>query len=134
MAPWRGTTPGGSGLIWGLARSMAPFQNQCLRVITGTYWATLVSTLDAEVYTPLLNVYLDALVALAIQRVEDSEMAAKVEGACQEVCWYLQAHARTGGSPLLSPSTPSLSLQGGKAEWTREDQLDQVLLSQWRAQ
>lgn len=73
---------GNRGLNQGLSGALAPFQNQCLRVMTGAYRATPVSTLEAEAYVPPLNLYLDSMVARATQRLEDSGMAVKIEGAC----------------------------------------------------
>ena len=78
----------------GLNRALAPFQNQCLWVITGAYQAAPVSSLEAETYVPPLNLYLDSLVARATQRLEDSGMAAKIEGACREVRHYLQTRGQ----------------------------------------
>ena len=85
---------GQDGLNRGIVGSLAPFQNQCLRVITGAYQAAPISTLEAEAYVPPLNLYLDSLVARATQRLEDSGMAAKIEGACREVRRHLRAHGQ----------------------------------------
>ena len=74
------------------AGALAPFQNQCLCVITEAYQAVLISTLETEAYVPPLNLHLDSLMARATQCLEDSGMAAKIEGACWEDCCYLQAH------------------------------------------
>lgn len=51
----------------------------------GAYRPAPVSTLETEAYVPPLNLYLDSMVARATQRLEDSRMAAKIEGACWEV-------------------------------------------------
>ena len=69
----------------GLNGALAPFQNQCLQVITGAYQATPASTLEMEAHVPLLNLYLDSMMAWATQRLQDSEMAAKIKQACQKV-------------------------------------------------
>ena len=73
------------GLNQGLNGALAPFQNQCLQIITEAYQAAPASTLEAKAHVSPLNLYLDSMMARAIQCLEDSEMAAKIEQACQEV-------------------------------------------------
>ena len=41
------------GLNQGLNETLAPFQNQCLQVITGAYQATPASILEAEAHVPV---------------------------------------------------------------------------------
>ena len=64
--------------------ALAPYQNKCLRVITGAYRAP-ATTLEAEAYIPPLNLHLDSLVARANQRLENSGMGAKIEKSCKEI-------------------------------------------------
>ena len=73
------------GLNQGLNEALAPFQNQCLQVITGAYQAAPASTLEAEAHVPSLNLYLDSMIARATQRLEDSGMATKIEQTCHEI-------------------------------------------------
>ena len=51
----------------GLNGALAPYQNQCLRVITGAYRAAPASTLlEAEAHVPPLNLYLVSMVARSV--------------------------------------------------------------------
>ena len=72
--------------LYGLGRDLAGrmplLQNQCLQVITGAHRVTPVSTLEVETYIPPLNLYLGPLVARATQRLGNSGIAGKIEGAC----------------------------------------------------
>ena len=102
--------------------ALAPFQNQCLCVIMRAYQAALISTLEAEIYVPSLNLHLDFLMAWATQCLEDSGMAAKIEEACQEVCCYLWAHSQNQQRHFTQYIHPQPLPQGQQLEWTQDSQ------------
>ena len=125
---------GNRGLNQGPSGALAPFQNQCLRVMTGAYRATPVSTLEAEAYVPPLNLYLDSMVARATQRLEDSGMAVKIEGACREVCRHLRAHGQNQRRYFTHYIHPQPLPQGWQLEWTQDGHTARVLQSRWEDQ
>ena len=63
------------------------------------------STLEAEAHVPPLSLYLDSMVAQATKRLEDSGMAAKIEGHAKRFAATCGRVARTSGSTSLSMST-----------------------------
>ena len=121
-------------LTQGPAEALAPFPNQCLRVTIGAYRTAPISTLEAEAYVPPLNLYLDSLVARATQRLEDSGMAAKIEGACREVRRYLRAHGQNQRRRFTQYIHPQPLPQGWQLEWTQSSQAARVLQSRWENQ
>ena len=110
-----------TGLHWGLNQTLAPYQNHCLWVITRAYQATPVSTLEAETYIPPLNLHLDSLVAQTTQHLEDSGMAANIEGACQAVHCYLQAHGQNQHRPYTQYIHPHPLPWGWQSQWTQNN-------------
>lgn len=125
---------GQEGFNWGPSGTLATFQNKCLRVVTGAYRAAPVSTLEAEAYVPPLNLYLDSQVARATQRLEDSGMAAKMEGACREVRHYLRAHGQNRRRRFTEYIHPQPMPWGWQSQWTRRGQTARILQSQWEDQ
>ena len=125
---------GRAGLNRGPSGALAPFQNQCLRVVTGAYRAAPVSTLEAEAYVPPLNLYLDSLVARTTQRLEDSGMAAKIEGACREVRHYLRAHGQNRRRRFTEYIHPQPMPWGWHSEWTWRGQTARILQARWEDQ
>ena len=123
-----------TGLHQGLNRTLAPYQNHCLRVITGAYQATPASTLEAETYIPPLNLHLDSLVARTTQCLEDSGMAAKIEGACQAVRRNLRAHGQNQRRPYTQYIHPHPLPRGWQSQWTQDSHPAQTLQSLWVAQ
>ena len=123
-----------AGINQGPNRTLAPYQNRCLRVITGAYRATPASTLEAEAYVPPLNLYLDSLVARATQRLEDSGMAAKIEGACQAARRNLRAHGQNQRRPCTQYIHPQPLPRGWQSQWTQDGHPARALQSQWVAQ
>jgi hypothetical protein len=61
-AVWHTPTPVG-GRPQGLVQSLAPIQNQCLRVVTGAYRATPILSLEVESHVPPLDLHLTKLSA-----------------------------------------------------------------------
>ena len=118
-------------LNWELNKTLVSFQNQCLWVITEAYWAAPASILKTEIYVSSLNLYLDFMIAWAIQHLEDSKTTAKIEQACHEICWYLQIHDQNQWRFF----TEYIHLQplawGWQSGWIQNDQTAQVLQSQW---
>ena len=76
----------GRDLTQGLAAKLLPIQNKCLRVVVGAYKATLIRALEIEIYTLLLNLYLDGRLAVFRDRLANSQ----VGQAIQEVCKVIQ--------------------------------------------
>ena len=75
----------GASTLGGLAGKIAPKQNECLRVVTGAYRATPVTTLEAEAGIEPIDLYLSARVAKAAAGLQQTGMAEKIENACQAV-------------------------------------------------
>ena len=125
---------GHDGFNRGLNGALAPFQNRCLRVITGAYRAAPASTLEAEAHVPPLKLYLDSMVARATQRLEDSGMAAKIEQACHEVRRYLRVHGQNQRRSLTEYVHPQPLALGWQSGWTQDGQTAQVLQSWWEDQ
>ena len=113
---------GQDGLNQRLNVALAPFQNQCLQIITGAYQAAPASILEVETHVPPLNLYLDFMVARTTQHLEDSGMAAKIEKACQEVCCYLQTHDQNQQRYFTEYIHPWPLLSGWQSEWTQDGQ------------
>ena len=121
---------GQEGLNQGLNGALAPLQNQCLQVMTGAYQAAPESTLEVEAHVPLLNLYLDSMVARATQCLEDSGMAAKIEWACQGAHHYLWTRGQNQRRYFTKYIHPQPLPQGWQSEWTQDGQTAQVLQSQ----
>ena len=64
---------------------MAKQQNKCIRLIAGAYKATLVSTVEAEVFIPPLDLHLDSVVARVVKRMAENGMARQIEAACTAI-------------------------------------------------
>ena len=126
--------PRGHAPTRSLSGALAPFQNQCLRVMTGAYRAAPVSTLEAEAYVPPLNLYLDSMVARATQRLEDSGMTTKIEGACREVRRFLRAHGQNQRRYFTQYIHPQPLPRGWQLEWTQGGRTARVLQSRWENQ
>lgn len=126
---------GFTGLNQGPNRTLAPYQNQCLQVITGAYQATSpASTLEAEAYVPPLNLYLDFVVSQATQCLEDSGKAVKIEGACQAIRCNLWAHGQNQCRPCTQYIHPQHLPRGWQSQWTQDGHPARALQSQWVAQ
>jgi hypothetical protein len=72
----------GASTLGGLAGKIAPKQNECLRVVIGSYRATPVTTLEAEAGIEPIDLYLSARVATADARLRQTRIAEKIETAC----------------------------------------------------
>jgi len=66
----------------GITGKLAKQQNKCIRLIAGTYKATPMSTVEAEVFIPFLDLHLNLVVARAIKRMVANEMACQIKAAC----------------------------------------------------
>lgn len=117
----------------GLAGSLAPLQNQCLRTVAGAYRATPVSTLEAETYTAPLDLHLDSLVARTVHRLEKSGMAEKLNSACREVRRYLAAHGQFQRRHYTEFIHPRPLRRGWQSSWIRDERGPQVeLRERWQ--
>ena len=67
------------------------------------------------------------MMARATQCLEDSEMAAKIERACQEVCCYLQMHGQNQQRYFTEYIHPQPLPWGWQTEWIQNDQTVWVL-------
>ena len=66
----------------GITAKLAKQQNMCLQLVTDTYKATPLITLEAEAYIPPLDLHLDSVVSRALKRMKKSGMACQIEAAC----------------------------------------------------
>ena len=79
--------PGGKA--WGLAATLAPIQNKCLRVVGGMYKATAIRHMHTETFTPELDLYLNKRVAATEDRWEKTGMAEIVRESASKVAALL---------------------------------------------
>ena len=69
----------------GITHKLAKQQNKCICLITGAYKATLVSTVEAEVFIPPLDLHLNSVIAQAVKRMAENGMACQIETACTTI-------------------------------------------------
>jgi hypothetical protein len=69
-----------------LLKELSPFQNSCLRAISGAYKATPICNLETEVRVPLLRIHLDSLHGRLKVRRKESKV--------QEVIWLAVERVR----------------------------------------
>lgn len=84
----------GSENARGIVTKLRPWQNHCLRTITGGYRATPVSTMEAEAHIRPLDLTLDSKVARATRRLHDTGMGRHIEEACNWVRTRLRRRGR----------------------------------------
>lgn len=80
----------------GVARTIQPLQNDCLRTVAGAYKATRVRRLETEVWCPPIQLHLDRLVASFYQRLEITGMRRLIEQQCREVRLILRSRPKRG--------------------------------------
>jgi hypothetical protein len=115
----------------GVAAKLAGVQNKCLRVIAGAYKATPVAALEAETYTPPLDLYLDTKLAKFRQRHKQSGMEDLITKSCARIQTKLRMR---GGRP--KPTEGERKSQWAehwlKPEGEVEVTAQQALLFRWK--
>ena len=117
-----------------LDEALASFQNQCLWIMTEAYQATPASILETEAHVPLLNLYLDFMMAQTIQCLENSEMAVKIERACQEIHHYLQTCDQNQWKHLSEYIHPKSLPKRWQTGWIQNDQTVWIFQFWWESQ
>jgi hypothetical protein len=115
IQPQMSTTPPQKSSAAGITRKLAKQQNKCLRLIAGAYKATPLSTVEAEVFIPPLDLHLDSVITRAIKRMEESGMARQIENACMTIRRKLCCQRQNHHVPLTAVAHPKPS----PASWTK---------------
>lgn len=102
----------------GITSKLAKQQNRCIRMIAGTYKATSTSTVEAEVFIPPLDLYLDSVISQAIQRMEESGMARQIESACTVIRRKLRRRGQNRHIALSTVVHPKPLLADWAKRWT----------------
>ena len=69
----------------GIAKGLLTAQSNCLRVVAGTYRATLVRSLEMEAWVPPLDIYLNKRVVDFKARLEHTGKGALLQAVCDKV-------------------------------------------------
>ena len=99
----------------GITTKLAKQQNMCLRLVTGAYKATPLSTVEAEAYIPPLDLHLDSVVSRALKRMKESGMARQIEEACTVIRRKLRRRGQNRRIPLTAVAHPKPL----PADWTQ---------------
>src|SRR3989440_8933199 len=99
----------------GITAKLAKQQNTCLRLVTGAYKATPLSTVEAEAYIPPLDLHLDSVVSRALKRMKESGMARQIEAACTVIRRKLRRRGQNRRIPLTAVAHPKPL----PADWTQ---------------
>jgi hypothetical protein len=75
-------------------------------MVAGTYKATPVATVEAEVFVPPLDLYLDSVISRAIRRMEENGMACQIETACTSIRRKLCRRGQNRRIPLPAVAHP----------------------------
>jgi len=86
--------PSKDGKARGLAKTLGPLQNKCLRTVTGAYKATPTQALETEAFIPPIDLYLDGRAAAFQERLQRSEASEVVEEARRTIYRRLRLHRR----------------------------------------
>src|SRR5271165_1265816 len=68
-----------------LAAKLQLLQNKCLRVVAGVYKATPTRNLEVEIYTPLIDLYLDSRLAAFQSQLAHTEADKIIQKACSTI-------------------------------------------------
>src|SRR5947208_717748 len=73
-----------------LIKKLVKMQNKCLQVITDIYKIMLMTVLETETHTFLLNLYLNTRLASFHQQYKKSDMKKMIRKTCKKIqkCFY----------------------------------------------
>ena len=74
-----------NGKPQGLAVKLQPLQNKCLQVVAGAYKATPTRNLEVEIYTPLIDLYLDSRLAAFQSQLAYTGADKIIQKACSAI-------------------------------------------------
>ena len=87
-----------------------------MRIVAGAYKATLIQSLEVEIYTPPLDLYLDSQLAKFRERLTQSEIGKVIQEACSTIRDRLKKRKR-GSRSQTQNQDPSKS---ERDEWREQ--------------